>query len=153
MTVLMSADHASDDFDWVGAQAKCSTQSMFEQLRARIQADVQNRNGIFDRDDHWRFEFHSDADEFEVTRLVGASGGAQPPGRGAPRVTGSVRFVRNGRRIHVQGEDVDVDFVAVVTLDPTGHCRFAVGEAVYVDWEIRRMALEQLFFEEADDAE
>ena len=71
MTVLMSADHAPDDFHWVGAQAKCSTQSMFEQLRAGIQ----------------------------------------------------------------------------------GQSRFAVGEAVYADWEIRRMALEQLFFEEADDAE
>jgi hypothetical protein len=26
-----------------------------------------------------------------------------------------------------------------------------VGEAVYADWEIRRMALEQLFFEESED--
>jgi hypothetical protein len=25
-----------------------------------------------------------------------------------------------------------------------------VGEAVYSDWEIRRMALDQLFFEESD---
>ena len=39
----------------------------------------------------------------------------------------------------------------IVTLDATGQCRFAVGEAYYADWEIRRMALEQLFFEESDD--
>ena len=64
-----------------------------------------------------------------------------------------MRFLRNGRRIEVHGEDVDVEFVAVVTLDVTGHCRFAVGEAIYADWEIRRMALEQLFFEETDDDE
>jgi hypothetical protein len=32
------------------------------------------------------------------------------------------------------------------------HCRFVVGEAMYSDWEIRRMALEQLFFEE-DESE
>ena len=64
-----------------------------------------------------------------------------------------VTFVREGSRILVQGEDVDVDFVAVVTLDATGACRFVVGEAMYSDWEIRRMALELLFFEESGDAE
>lgn len=142
----MSADHAPDDFDWVGAQAKCSTQSMFERLRTQIRQDVQNRNGLFDRDDHWRFEFHEEDEEFEVSRLV-------PSGRSGTRVAALVRFERHGRRVHVQGEDVDVDFVAVVTLDVTGHCRFAVGEAMYADWEIRRMALEQLFFEESADAE
>ena len=149
----MSPDHVPDDFDWVAAQAKCSTESMFEQLRTRIRADVQHRNGVFNHEDQWRFEFHGDGDEFEVVRLV-SSGTAQPAGRHAPpRVTASVRFVRNGRRIHVQGEDVDVEFVAVVTLDATGQCLFAVGEVFYADWQIRRMALEQLFFEESDDVE
>jgi hypothetical protein len=148
----MSPDHVPDDFDWVAAQAKCSTESMFEQLRTRIRADVQHRNGVFNHEDRWRFEFHDDGDEFEVVRLV-VSGNPQPAGRHAPRVTASVRFVRNGRRIHVQGEDVDVEFVAVVTLDATGQCLFAVGEVFYAEWQIRRMALEQLFFEESDDAE
>jgi hypothetical protein len=148
----MSPDHAPDDFDWVAAQAKCSTQSMFEHLRTRVRADVQHRNGVLDRGDLWRFEFHDEGDEFEVTRLVSSGIGAQASGR-TPRVTASVRFVRDGRRIHVQGEDVDVEFVAVVTLDVTGQCRFAVGEAVYADWEIRRMALEQLFFEESEDGD
>jgi hypothetical protein len=142
----MSPDHVSDDFDWVGAQAKCSTQSMFERLLTRVREDVQNRNGLFDRDDQWRFEFHEDEGEFEVSRLV-------PTGRTGTRAGALVRFVRTGRRIHVQGEDIDVDFVAVVALDVTGQCRFAVGEAMCADWEIRRMALEQLFFEESDDAE
>ena len=146
----MSPDPTTDDFDWVAAQAKCSTQLMFEHLRTRVRGDVQHRNGVVNRDDHWRFEFHDEGDEFEVTRLISSGLGAQASGR-PPQVTRSVRFTRDGRRIHVQGEDVDVDFVAVVMLDVTGQCRFAVGEAVYADWEIRRMALEQLFFEESDD--
>ena len=146
----MSPDPTLDDFDWVAAQAKCSTQSMFEHLRTRVHADVQQRNGVFNRSDRWRFEFHDEGDEFEVTRLISPGLGAQASGR-APQVSASVRFMRTGRRIHVQGEDVDVDFVAVVTLDVTGQCRFAVGEAVYADWEIRKMALEQLFFEETDN--
>jgi hypothetical protein len=59
-----------------------------------------------------------------------------------------VTFDRTGSRINVHGDEVDVDFTAVVTLDPAGACRFAVGEAMYSEWEIRKMALEQLFFDE-----
>jgi hypothetical protein len=44
-------------------------------------------------------------------------------------------------------------FTAIVTLDTTGVCRFVVGEAIYSDWEIRRMALELLFFEEIEEPE
>lgn len=149
----MSLDPAPDNFNWVTAQAKCSAQTMFEQLRTGIRADVQSRNGIFDRHDHWRFEFHDDGDEFEVTRLVVPPSGAPASARSAARVTASVQFTRQGTRIHVQGEDVDVEFVAIVTLDATGQCLFAVGEVFYAEWQIRKMALEQLFFEESDDAE
>jgi hypothetical protein len=142
----MSQEPVPDDFDWVSAQGKCSAAVMFERLRTRVREDVQRRNGIFDRNDGWKFEFHEDDDGFEALRTV-ASG---RPGSGVGAV---VRFERAGTRIHVQGEDIDVDFTAVVALDVTGLCRFVVGEAVYSDWEIRRMALEQLFFEEIDDSE
>jgi hypothetical protein len=141
----MSAEHATDDFDWVTAQAKCSAAAMFDRLRTRVREDVQRRNGIFNRNDGWKFEFHDEGNEFEATRAV--SGGT------ASKVTAAVRFERVGRRIHVEGEDLDVAFSAVVTLDVTGQCRFVVGEAVYSEWEIRRMALEQLFFEESEEDE
>jgi hypothetical protein len=120
---------------------------MFNRLRTKVRDDVQSRNGLFDRQDGWRFEFYGEDDDvFEVSRVV-------PSGRGDTRVAALVRFEREGRRIHVQGEDIDVQFVTVVILDVTGQCRFAVGEALYADWEIRRMALELLFFEETDDEE
>jgi hypothetical protein len=69
------------------------------------------------------------------------------------KVAALVRFEREGRRIHVRGEDVDVDFTAVVALDAAGVCRFLVGEVMYSEWELRRMALEQLFFEESEEQE
>jgi hypothetical protein len=119
---------------------------MFERLRTRVREDVQRRNGIFDRHDGWKFEFHDEGDEFEVSRAV-ASGAM------GTKVTALVRFARAGRRIHVEGEDLDVDFTAVVALDVTGLCRFVVGEAMYSEWEVRRLALEQLFFEEPDESE
>ena len=66
------------------------------------------------------------------------------------KVGAAVIFERVGRRIHVQGEEVDGDFTAVVSIDASGVCRYVVGEVMYSDWELRRMALEQLFFEEID---
>jgi len=139
----MAHDNAPDDFDWVSAQAQCSASSMFEILRTRVREDVQRRNGLR-RDDGWTFEFDEEGDAFDVSRLDGL-----PHGR--PSVLASVRFAREGTRINVQGEDVNVDFTAVVSLDVSGACRFVVGEAMYADWEIRRMALELLFFEEFED--
>jgi hypothetical protein len=139
----MSQEHTLDDFDWVAAQSKCSAASMFARLQAGVKEDVQRRNGLSGPDDEWTFEFHDDNGQFEVSRIV------------AMGVTGStvaavVRFERAGRRIHVHGDDVDIDFTAIVALDAAGVCRFVVGEAIYSEWEIRKMALEELFFEEEE---
>jgi hypothetical protein len=117
---------------------------MFARLVAGVKDDVQRRNGLFGRDDGWSFEMHEESGAYEVSRVVAQRSAG-------PRVAALVRFARAGRRIHVQGDDVDVDFTAVVALDASGVCRFVVGEAIYSDWEIRRMALEHLFFEEEED--
>jgi len=141
----VAQDHVPDDFEWVAAQAKCNTPAMFERLRTQVREDVQRRNGLLGRDDGWRFEFHDAEDEFEVSRVVGSGP--------SPEVAALVIFGRAGRRIHVTCEELEVDFTAIVTLDVTGACRFVVGEAIYSEWEIRKMALEQLFFEESEDEE
>jgi hypothetical protein len=138
----MAQEQVPDDFDWVGAQARCSAASMFDRLQTRVEEDVRRRNSLPDRADGWKFEIYAEDDAFEVSRLVA-------PGK----VGAVVQFELAGRRIHVQGEDIDVDFTAIVTLDTTGVCRFVVGEAMYSDWEIRRMALELLFFEEVEEPE
>jgi hypothetical protein len=96
---------------------------MFERLRTQVQADVLRRNGLFGRDDGMRFEVHDSEDEeedaFEVSRLEGTGP--------SPKVTALVVFARVGKRIHVTSEDFELDFTAIVTLDPTGACRFVVG--------------------------
>ena len=143
----MAEEHAPDDFNWVAAQATCNAASMFDRLRARVKEDVQRRNGLFDQDEDWTFEFHEEGDdEFEVVRVGGS-------GLTGPKVSAVVQFERTGRRIRVHSEDLDVEFTAVVIVDTAGHCRFVVGEAMYSDWEIRRMALELLFFEESEEEE
>ena len=142
----MAPDNAPDQFEWVSAQAECTAPSMFERLRAGVKQDVEHRNAQVGLDDGIRFEFSEDGDAFDVARLEGSR-------FTDPKVAALVRFERAGRRINVHSEDVDVDFTAVLTLDPAGQCRFVVGEALYVEWEIRRMALELLFFDEPEAPE
>jgi hypothetical protein len=138
-------DNAPDNFDWVVAQSKCSTASMFDDLEAGVKEDVQRRNALPDRDDGWAFEFHDDEEGYEVSRV---SSRFNPP-----RVEATVRFDLAGRRIQVRGDELDLDITALVILDSAGLCRFVVGEAMYASWEIRRMALEQLFFEEPEETD
>jgi hypothetical protein len=142
----MAPDNAPDQFDWVAAQAECTAASMFERLRAGVKQDVEHRKALAGLDDGSRFEFSEDDEGFDVARLEGSR-------FADPRIAALVRFERAGRRINVHGEEVDVDFTAVLTLDPAGQCRFVVGEALYAEWEIRRMALELLFFGEPEAPE
>ena len=141
----MAQDQVQHEFDWVSAQAQCNAGAMFERLRTQVREDVQRRNGLLGRSDEWRFEFDSENDAFEVARVTGSLVD--------PKVSAVVTFERAGRRILIHSEDIDVDITAIVTLDVSGACRFVVGEAIYSDWELRRMALELLFFEEPADEE
>jgi len=139
----MSQEPASDTFNWVLAQANCSAVTVFKSLRTAVGEDVRHRNGLFTRKDGWKFEVHDDDSEtFEVVRVVA---------RGSAGASAVVRFLREGSRILIQGDDIEVDITAVLTLDAAGLCRLVVGEAMYSEWEVRRMALELLFFEETDD--
>jgi hypothetical protein len=138
-------DQAPENFDWVVAQSKCSAASMFDELQAGVEEDVQRRNGLPDRDDGWEFELRDDEDGFEVARLV--------KGAAEPGVDAVVRFQLAGRRIQISGDGVELDITAVVVLDAAGVCRFVVGEAIYASWEIRRMALELLFFEQPEETD
>lgn len=139
----MAAEYASDDFDWVAAQAKCRAHVMFTRLQKSIAEDVRKRNELSDEPGDSTFEVEAQDDGFEVLRSV-------PSPFSGSKIVASVKFGRAGRRIHVQGDGVDVDFTAVLTLDASGACRFVVGEAIYSEWEIRRMALEELFFEQEE---
>ena len=142
----MAPDNASDEFDWVAAKAQCTAASMFERLRAGVKQDVERRNALSAVDDGFRFEFSEEGQAFEVTRLESSR-------FTSPRVAGLVRFERAGPRIHVSSEDVEVDITAILTLDPAGQCRFVIGEVLYAEWEVRRLALELLFFEEPEAME
>jgi hypothetical protein len=131
---------SDDNFDWVTAQAGCTAAQMFQKLQDGVRTDVERRNGAtFGRTDDWKFEFHEDEEGFEVVRAGGSKGGAV------------VTFYREGPRISISGDGVDVMITAVVGINHAGECRYFVGEAEYLGWEVRKQALDQLFFEDPDE--
>ncbi len=136
------AESTRDDFDWVSAQGGCSAEQMFARLLDGARKDVERRNSSdFGRDDGWSFELHADDDNsFEVSRVAG-SGNA----------SAFVTFERVGPRINISGEGVDVELFAIVSINPSGECRYFVGEHEYLGWEIRKLALDMLFFERDED--
>jgi hypothetical protein len=136
------ADSTTHDFDWVSAQAGCTTEQMFKQLLDGARRDVDRRNATaFGRQDGWRFELHVDDDDnFEVTRIAGSS-----------TASAFVTFAREGPRIHIAGDGVDIEMTAIVSINPSGECRYFVGESEYLGWEVRKLALDMLFFERTED--
>ena len=135
------ADSTAENFDWVSAQAACTPQQMFTRLLEGARQDVDRRNSSsFGRDDGWRFEVNADDDDrFEVSRVAGSKSSA------------FVTFERVGPRINISGDGVDVELFAIVSINPHGACRYFVGETEYLGWEIRKLALDLLFFEQDEE--
>ena len=137
----MAAGSNEDNFDWVSAQAGCSATQMFQRLQDGTRADVERRNSAtFGRTDGWRFEFHEDEEGFEVVRIADSS-----------RDSGFVTFQREGPRITITGDGVDVHMTAIVGINPHGDCRYFIGEGEFLAWEVRKQALDQLFFGDSEE--
>jgi len=138
----MAADSTMDDFDWVSAQAGCRTDLMFQRLLEGARKDVDRRNAAgFGRQDKWRFEVNVDGDSaFEVARIAESS-----------RDSALVTFEREGPRINISGDGVEVQLTAITSVNASGNCRYFVGEHEFLGWEVRKLALEPLFFEETDE--
>jgi hypothetical protein len=137
----MADGSGKDDFDWVTAQAGCSAAQMFLSLQDGTRADVDRRNAAtFGRTEGWRFEFHEDEDGFEVVRIAGSS-----------KESGFVTFQREGPRINIAGDGVDVRLTAIVGINANGDCRYFIGEGEFLGWEVRKQALDQLFFGDSEE--
>jgi hypothetical protein len=135
------ATASDDNFDWVTAQAGCSAVQMFQKLQEGAEADVNRRNAAAPgRGDNWHFEFHDGDDGFEVVRIAASS-----------KDGAAVSFALDGPRINIDGDGVDVRITAVVGINPAGECRYFVGELEYLGWEVRKQALDQLFFEDVEE--
>ena len=83
---------------------------------------------------------HTDDDSFEVVRIAPSS-----------KDGAAVTFALDGPRINIEGDGVEVRITAVVGINPAGECRYFVGELEFLGWEVRKQALDQMFFEDVED--
>jgi hypothetical protein len=134
-----TAERKPENFDWVKARAECSSAAIFAKLRMSIEADVEIRNALRQRDEiFFRFVASSNsrfavASEEPITRMSG----------------GTIVFtVASGAIMATDGTGKDL-FVSRPTLGDDGECRLKIGDKTFDLWQIRKMALEDLFFNKA----
>ncbi len=124
------------ELEWVKERAKCSTLEMFKRLELGALADVDVINSLRSPDDHIKFSVTRQGDRFSVLRESDIQ-----------NKNASVDFALNHGIIDISDGDT-VHFSALVTLNNDGECRLLVNGEGLEQWQVRRKALENLFFSE-----
>ena len=126
-----------ESFDWVKALSACSVFEVFERLRLQVKSDVETRDAQREmpRDQHYAFGFVSNGREFSAVV------------RGH-KISGSVIFSLDipSQSIKVRNEKDVLLLDATTTINDEGECRLKVKGQERELWQVRKMALESLFF-------
>ena len=122
-----------ENIDWVSKRHTCSIQKLFETLKIEVQSDITTRNSLRPEHAHYQFSFASKNDIFTVFSESNSG-------------PNSVKFTLSQKSIVVSDGNGKLIIEATVTLNNEGECRFRSGASEYESWQIRRKALEDLFF-------
>lgn len=120
-------------FDWVTERSSCTLPKVFTMLRMQVEDDVNIRNAQRLKNSSYRFLVKEDVGELTV--LLEAEG-----------VNQSVIFKLADHAILVHGGDGSSMFEVTLAFDDQGKCRLSVNNEQRDFWQVRRMALEGLFF-------
>lgn len=121
------------NLNWIKARADCSVAQVFKQLELGARNDVEEANEQRKPGDHHVFSVSAEPGRFSVVR---ASRSARPV---------SVDFSLEGEEI-VARVGNEIKLTATITLNNEGRCMLVVDGEELEQWNIRRMALEDLFF-------
>jgi hypothetical protein len=122
------------DFDWVRARAECSLHTTFVRLESGVKSDVDARKEIPPANSEGvSFKASKEGDRLVVTRTEGSE-------------VRKVEFSVNQNAILVAGDTAN--FEATPGLNITGDCTLMVEDQELELWQVRRKALERLFFNE-----
>ena len=122
-----------EGFDWVTSRALCSPGKVFEKLYLQVKEDVEARNKLLAAS---RDAFYVEANNSRFSVSV-------PTSPLHPRILFSLV---NGETIMVEDGKGKLIFEATLTLNDQGECRLKVNGQEREFWQVRRMALEDLFF-------
>jgi hypothetical protein len=132
-----NANRKPSDFDWIAVRGNCSIRQMFEELRLGITQDVEAINEqTRPNNPHSVFKMVGDKKLIKVFE-------DDPYQDGGP----SILFVLADNAISVRdGETNRPIFDISISLNDEGECRFVVDGKERDSWQIRRKALEGMFF-------
>ena len=120
------------DFPWVKARAECSHAQMFERLQLGVTADVKARNELRNGEPiKFRVEYR---------------GGTFAAHREQAATFSSVHFALGPEGEILITHDGATIGIATLTLNNEGQCRYVVNGEELEEWQLRKKALEKLFF-------
>jgi hypothetical protein len=126
-------DEKPADFDWVTERHNCSIHKMFQRLYQHAERNVAVLNALPESSSsEGKFDVEGGGSRFSVF-VAG------------PRMD-AVKFNLKGQEITVEGHGVNVNFKATLTLTNSGDCRLKVNGSELTEWQVLRLALEELFF-------
>ncbi|MFZ0800854.1 MAG: hypothetical protein WBQ09_15570 [Terriglobales bacterium] len=137
----MTNNPAPVDLQWVKARSKCSLAAIFKALEMGVKDDVNEMISLLGDNDRVKITVMPSRTGFCVVREDNNINSIS---------TSSVEFtlgkdeivVESARRNVVEG----VLLTATVTLNNDGDCKLKVKDVELEQWQVRRMALEGLFF-------
>jgi hypothetical protein len=119
--------------EWVTQRFACSLPAVFKNLRLQIEEDVNTRNGLRPENAPYQFFVTDKQDGFVVEVRAGDTRKA-------------VTFRLAPHAILV-GDDVgNAMFEITLSFNEAGHCQRIVNNQALEDWQVRRLALEDLLF-------
>jgi hypothetical protein len=122
------------ELDWVGKRASCSVEQVFTDLLAGVEQDVAAANKVFSApSEHPIFGVFKGLLEtqFVVKR------------RGRIK---NVRFSRTDTQIVIVCEVSEKNWEYTIGLNDEGRCKLRRGEIEFEEWQVRKLALEMMFF-------
>jgi hypothetical protein len=126
-------DKGGNKFDWVKERSACSLPKVFLTLRGQVEADVKARNDLRPKNSPYEFSVEDSGTDYMVVLK-------------ADDVRESVTFHLAEHAILVRDDKGDGMFEITVTFREDGQCRLLVKETEREFWQVRRMALEEMFF-------
>ena len=124
---------SSEPFDWVTERSACSLPKVFKDLGAQLEEDVKTRNAL--RPNNSPYEFSVKEDVSDITVILQAG-----------EVRKSVIFTLTPHSILAKDDKGNQLFDVTLTFTDDGKCRLNVNDQPREPWQVRRMALEELFF-------
>ena len=129
------------NFNWVKERFACSLLLVFKSLEEGVRKDVETMDGLVNSKEDIIFKTHTSSNkQFSAIRIDDAV-------RGISRSV-DFRLSEDGIRVYLSTPNGEEEFLftANVTLDDEGHCKLRVREENLDQWQVRKRALENLFF-------